>query len=97
MKVCLKVELSETSNLNEISVIHDWEKSDNPLIGHSLSVSSDNANWTALIASESNTQENIIEKTSGTRYTNCNLNTRWCILYLFSLSPIQSSINCQKR
>lgn len=74
-EVCLKVELSETSNLNEISVIHDWEKSDNPLIGHSLSVSSDNTNWTALIASESNTQENIIEKTSGTRYTNCNLNT----------------------
>ena len=74
-EVCLKVELSETSNLNEISVIHDWEKSDNPLIGHSLSVSSDDTNWTALIASESNTQENIIEKTSGTRYTNCNLNT----------------------
>lgn len=74
-EACLKVELSETSNLNEISVIHDWEKSDNPLIGHSLSVSSDNTNWTALIASESNTQENIIEKTSGTRYTNCNLNT----------------------
>lgn len=102
-ETCITVELSNTTNLNEISVVHDWLNSDKPLKKHTLSVSSNKLSWITLIdGTSTDTEMSIPEKTAGTRYTNYSLDAKSAeipkgVYYIYSaLSPYNKALTVKE-
>lgn len=100
-EACITVTLSSATNLNEISVVHDWQNNDKPLKKHTLSVMS-NGSWITLIDGSSNDAEmSIPEKTAGTRYTNYSMDTQSTeipkgVYYIYSaLSPYNKALTAK--